>query len=43
MAASNISVTDWYLVRLNAILSEDEAIIIDSNGNNIHIRLILKL
>lgn len=35
-AASNTSITDWYLTRLKPIIGEDEATIIDGNGNTPH-------
>lgn len=35
-AASNTSITDWYLARLKPIIGEDEATIIDGNGNTPH-------
>lgn len=35
-AASNTSITDWYLTRLKPIIGEYEATIIDGNGNTPH-------
>ncbi|MBZ9637805.1 MULTISPECIES: hypothetical protein [Clostridium] len=35
-AASNTSITDWYLTRLKPIIGEDEATIIDGNGTSPH-------
>jgi hypothetical protein len=35
-AASNTSITDWHLTRLKPIIGEDEATIIDGNGNIPH-------
>ena len=35
-ASSSTSITDWYHTRLKPIIGEDEATIIDGNGNNPH-------
>lgn len=35
-AASNTSITDWYMTRLKPIIGEDEAVVIDGNGNTPH-------